>query len=75
MKVLAIPPILIRKCLVSKDGKINYYLNPNDETLKEDGTPAILDGSDGQVMEEIPSYYRKIDSFGNKIITLKKPNK
>lgn len=40
---------------------INYYLNPEDLTKKLDGTPAVLDGTDGDVMTEfMPSYYLNI---------------
>ena len=47
----------MRRCLLLDDGTVNYYLNPNNSLLKEDGTPAVLDGTDGQVMVEIPRFY------------------
>lgn len=47
----------MRRCLLLDDGTVNYYLDPNNSLLKEDGTPAILDGTDGQVMVEIPRFY------------------
>src|SRR5690606_17773872 len=47
------------------DGSVNYYLDQNDSTLKEDGTPALLDGTDGQVMVEIPEHYIKFETDGN----------
>ena len=47
----------MRRCLVLDDGTVNYYLDANDSTLKEDGTPAVLDGTDGQVMVEIQEHY------------------
>jgi hypothetical protein len=51
----------MKRCLLLDDGTVNYYLDPNDSTLKEDGSPAVLDGSDGQVMVEIPKFwYRKL---------------
>ena len=57
----------MRRCLLLDDGTVNYYLDPNDSTLKEDGeTAAVLDGTDGQVMVEIPEHYRKIEIEGNK---------
>jgi hypothetical protein len=56
----------MRRCLLLDDGTVNYYLDANDSTLKEDGTPAILDGTDGQVMVEIPEYYRKFEAVGTK---------
>jgi hypothetical protein len=56
----------MKRCLLLDNGTVNYYLKSDDSTLKEDGTPAVLDGTDGQVMVEIPSYYRKFQSVGNK---------
>lgn len=54
----------MRRCLLNDDGTVNYYLDASDSTLKEDGTPAVLDGTDGQVMDEIPDHYYKIESGG-----------
>ena len=51
----------MKRCLLLDNGTVNYYLDPNDSTLKEDGSPAVLDGTDGQVMVEIPKFwYRKL---------------
>lgn len=47
----------MRRCLLLDDGTVNYYLDPNNSLLKEDGTAAVLDGTDGQVMVEIPKFY------------------
>ena len=56
----------MRRCLLLDDGTVNYYLDANDSTLKDDGvTAAVLDGTDGQVMVEIPSYWRKFEVAGN----------
>ena len=52
-------------CLV-KNGVVNYYLDPNDWLKKADGTPSILDGTDGDVMVHIPKFYGKSGSNGNK---------
>ena len=52
-------------CLV-KNGIVNYYLNPNDWSKKADGTPSVLDGTDGDVMVHIPKFYGKSGSNGNK---------
>lgn len=52
-------------CLV-KNGVVNYYLDPNDWSMKADGTPSILDGTDGDVMVHIPKFYGKSGSNGNK---------
>ena len=43
----------IKPCLL-KDGIVNYYLDKDNYTLKEDGNPSILTGTDGDVMIEIP---------------------
>jgi hypothetical protein len=50
----------MRRCLLRDDGTVNYYLHPNDSSKREDGTAAALDGSQGQVMVEIPEHYRKV---------------
>ena len=52
-------------CLV-KDGAVNYYLDPNDWSKNADGTPSVLDGTDGDVMVHIPKFYGKSGSNGNK---------
>lgn len=53
----------MRRCLVSDDGTINYYLDPYDSTKKEDGSLANLSGADGQVMVELKAFYcsRKVE--------------
>ena len=50
----------MRRCLLLDDGTVNYYLDANDSTLREDGSPAVLDGTDGQVMVEVPKFYVRI---------------
>jgi hypothetical protein len=54
----------MRRCLLLDDGTVNYYLDPTDSTKKADGTAAVLDGTDGQVMVEIPAHYRKFEMDG-----------
>ena len=49
---------LIRRCLLTDDG-VAIYLDANDSTKTVLGEDAILDGSAGQVMVEIPEHYRK----------------
>jgi len=49
----------MRRCTVLDDGSVNYYLDANDSTKKADGDDAVLDGTDGQVMVEIPAFYYK----------------
>ena len=56
----------MRRCLLLDDGTVNYYLHPNDSNLKDNGTPALLDGTDGQVMVEIPEHYRRFETEGTK---------
>lgn len=51
----------MRRCLLLDDGTVNYYLDSEDSTKKEDGSTAVLDGTDGQVMVEIPDHYLLIE--------------
>lgn len=48
----------LRGC-VAQGKEIKYYLNPTDWSLKEDGTPSVLDGTDGDVMIHVPRFYGK----------------
>lgn len=54
------------KGCVVKNGVVNYYLDPNDWSNKADGTPSVLDGTDGDVMVHTPKFYGKSGSNGNK---------
>ena len=54
------------KGCVVKNGKLQYYLNPNDWSKKSNGEPSHLDGTDGDVMIRIPRFYGKSGSNGNK---------
>ncbi len=56
---------LMRRCVVKADGTVNYYLNPDNSNFKEDGTPSVLTGVDGNVMVEIPKHYIKVETVGN----------
>ncbi len=47
----------MKRCILRADGTVNYYLDPTDSTKKLDGTSANIDGSDGNVMVEIPRFY------------------
>lgn len=49
----------MRRCVLNTDGSVNYYLHPTDSTKKADGSAAKLDGTDGNVMVEIPKFYYK----------------
>lgn len=57
---------LMRRCVLRDNGEVAYYLDANDSTKKEGGAPAKLDGTDGQVMVEIPTFYVKFETEGNK---------
>lgn len=55
----------IKPCML-KAGVVQYYLDPNDFTKKEDGTSAdITSGNDGDVMIEIPKMGYSIKTVGN----------
>lgn len=48
----------MRRCVLAADGTVAYYLCPTNSALKEDGvTASVLDGTDGNVMVEIPKFY------------------
>lgn len=53
----------LKRCILNPNGTVNYYLHPDNSTLKADGvTPAKLDGTDGNYMVEIPPHWRKVTS-------------
>lgn len=54
------------KGCVVKNGKLQYYLNPNDWTKTSNGSNSNLDGTDGDVMIHTPKFYGKSGSNGNK---------
>ena len=54
------------KGCVVKNGKLQYYLNPNDWTKTSNGSNSNLDGTDGDVMIHTPKFYGKSGSDGNK---------
>lgn len=54
------------KGCVVKNGKLQYYLNPNDWSKKSNGEQSHLDGTDGDVMIHTPKFYGKSGSNGNK---------
>lgn len=49
---------LMKRCLLTDSGEVTY-LDPQDSTKLATGEDAILDGTAGQVMVEIPEHYRK----------------
>lgn len=50
-------------CIV-KDGILQYYLDPNDWSKRADGTDSVLDGTDGDVCVETPTFYLKCTTEG-----------
>ena len=57
----------VKPCMLNYDGTVAYYLNPNDYTLKEDGTASdIADATfAGNAMIGIPKTYWKIVDNGD----------
>ena len=55
----------MKRCVLKDDGIVNYYLDPYNSTLKEDGTPAVLTGADGNVMVEVPKFWYKHELNGD----------
>lgn len=55
------------KGCVAKGNKIQYYLDPNDWSKKADGSPSVLDGTDGDVRVDTGNvwYYKGFED-GNK---------
>ena len=54
------------RCVVDTSGNIQYYLDDEDSSVQEDGlTPAILDGTDGDIVVEIPEFHYAKD--GNEV--------
>lgn len=57
----------IKPCVL-KNGVVQYYLDPNDNTKKIDGTPADIEsGDDGDAMSEFPMCYYKFYQDGTTI--------
>lgn len=56
----------IKPC-VFKDGAVQYYLDKSDFTKKIDGNDAKLDGTDGDVMIEVPKFAYAIWQADNKM--------
>lgn len=55
----------IKPCVLDNiTGKVKYYLDPLNYAKKADGSPAIIDGSDGDVMVEFPKIYWKVQKTG-----------
>lgn len=51
----------MRRCVIN-NGIVQYYLDANNSNFKDDGTPAHLDGTDGNVFVEIPEFFYRCES-------------
>ena len=60
----------MKRCILKDTGEVAYYLGESDSTKTSTGGTAKLDGTDGQVMVEIPSHYRRFEFEGTKIRAL-----
>lgn len=47
----------MRRCVINDSGVVQYYLLSTDSAYKEDGSASVINGTDGQVMVEIPKFY------------------
>lgn len=56
----------MRRCVLKDNGTVAYYLHANGSAKRDNGAAANLDGTDGQVMVEIPAHYRKFEIEGTK---------
>ncbi len=50
---------LMKRCVLNTDGSVRYYLHADNSNYKVDGTIAVLDGTDGNVMVQVPKFYYK----------------
>lgn len=56
----------LKGCLLKADKTVNYYLKPDDWTMKADGTASILTGADGNVMvRKDRDTYWQFETVGN----------
>ena len=51
------------KRFVGHGRQVNYWLDANDSTKKEDGTTAVLTGADGDVLVWIPIVHVRYDNY------------
>lgn len=61
------PQERMRGCVQNDALEVQYYLDPFDWTKKEDGSPSVLTGADGQVMVEIPQTFVSARKVGDNI--------
>lgn len=58
----------MKRCLLLPDGTVDYFLSAENSNYKADGSPANITGANGylgNVMVQIPKYYRKITTVGD----------
>jgi len=56
----------MKRCVLNSDGTVNYFLDKHNSNFKDDGiTPSVLDGTDGNVMVQIPKFYYKYTVVGS----------
>lgn len=59
----------MKRCVLNADGTVKYFLDQYDSTKKEGsagvGIPSILDGTDGNVMVQVPLFYIKHSLVGD----------
>lgn len=62
-------PIMPRPCMLRYDGTVDYYLDVDDYTKKEDGTPSDVANVDyeGNAMMEFPCIFTKAERIGTKL--------
>ena len=65
-----------KPCMLNFNGIVDYYLNPNDYSKKEDGSPSDIDNSNylGNAMVEFPLWYLTQYTQGNYIYIIVSEN-
>lgn len=56
----------MRRCLLNDAGQVTAYLLGQDSRYLDNGTAAVLDGTAGQVMVEIPRFWYRYSKVGTK---------
>ncbi|MFA7360769.1 MAG: hypothetical protein WC139_07005 [Candidatus Kapaibacterium sp.] len=54
----------MRRCVISDAGVVQYYLDPNNSALTANGDTSKLNGTDGQVVVDIPLFYYQYSKSG-----------
>lgn len=65
-------PFMPKPCMLRQDGSVDYYLNPDDYTKKEDGTASDVTNTSytGNAMMQWPCIYKYQYKEGNRIVFL-----